>query len=97
VNYPVLLSPLAINDVGIIRQWITEQAGSEVATSYTDRIGEKFATLGSFPNRGTPRPEFAPDCRSVTFERRYLIVYRVLGEAVRIERVADGYRDWDWL
>ncbi len=97
MKYDVRLSEAAISDVSIIRQWIAEQAGPEVATRYTDRIGQKFATLSHFPNRGTPRPEFSAGCRSVTFERRYLIVYRLLDTVVRVERIVDGYRDWDWL
>jgi toxin ParE1/3/4 len=97
VNYEVRLSESAISDITIIRQWIAAKAGPEVATDYTNRIEKKFATLAHFPNKGTPRPDFRPGCRSTTFERRYLIVYRIMDDFVRVERIVDGYRDWDWL
>ncbi len=73
------------------------KAGAEVAADYTNRIDKKLATLSIFPNKGTPRPDFSPGCRSTTFERRYLIVYRIMDDFVRVERIVDGYRDWEWL
>jgi toxin ParE1/3/4 len=97
VSHEVRLSQAAISDITIIRQWIATKAGPEVATDYTNRIEKKLETLAHFPNKGTPRPDFSPDCRSTTFERRYLIVYRVMDDFVRVERIVDGYRDWDWL
>lgn len=97
MKYQVRLSEAAISDITIIKQWVAAKAGPEGATNYINRIDKKFATLAHFPNKGTPRPDFSPGCRSTTFERRYLIVYRVLDGFVRVERIVDGYRDWEWL
>jgi toxin ParE1/3/4 len=97
VIYQVRLSEAAISDIIIIRQWVSAKAGPEVATDYTNRIDNKLATLAHFPNKGTPRPDFSPGCRSTTFEQRYLIVYRVIDDFVRVERIVDGFRDWEWL
>jgi toxin ParE1/3/4 len=97
VSYRILLTDAAIGDFIRVRQWIASEADDEVAVRYTDRLSDRLASLIDFPNRGTPRPDYAPGCRSTTFERRYIIIYRVLDDIVSIERIVDGYGDWDWL
>jgi toxin ParE1/3/4 len=43
---------------------------------------------------GRPRDDLGPGLRSVPFERRAVIIYRVLGEAVEIVNIFHGRRDY---
>ncbi len=43
--------------------------------------------------------EYMPDrkYRSLLFEKRYLIIYQILGETVFIDYVLDCRQDYDWI
>lgn len=84
---------MAIEDLAEISLWIVGQADKDVAHRYVERLKAFALRIGGYPHGGTPRDEFAPGMRSVTFERRYLIVYRVESETVIIMRIVSSYRD----
>lgn len=93
----VVFLPAAIADIGRLDDWIATEAGEDVSTSYLDRL-ERFAeTLSHFPHRGTPRRLHLEEVRTVTFERRQLLLYRVTDHEVQILRVVDARRDWPAL
>ena len=91
--YRVRLSGRAIDDLIGIRNWIAAAAGAETAEGYIDRITTKFQALESFPLRGTPRDDLVPGLRTITFERRVKIGYRVIDDEVLIERIVSTARD----
>lgn len=57
-----------------------------------DRIAAATNRLADFPESGPARPEIAADARSVTVGR-YLVLYRVSGDAVEVVRVLHGAMD----
>jgi toxin ParE1/3/4 len=95
--YSLTLSPLAQNDLIELQNWITAEASPEVASAYLERLRERIAPLVNFPLKGTPRPEIGKDVRSITFERRVIIGYCILGSVVRVERIISGRRNLDNL
>lgn len=49
--------------------------------------------LAQFPERGRDRSDIAPGLRTIGFERRVLIAFRVLGQMVEIVAILYGGRD----
>jgi toxin ParE1/3/4 len=89
----VVFSSEARNDLVSIYLWVEAAAGPEIAGAYQDRLRAACLALADFPGRGTPRPELGPDVRSIAFERRAVIAYRALADAVEILAVAHRGRD----
>jgi toxin ParE1/3/4 len=50
--------------------------------------------IPTLPHGGRPRDDLAPGLRTVAFERRVVIVYRVVGSTVEITNVFYGGRDY---
>ena len=81
---PVVLTEAAIADMSGIGRRIAERAGVAVAEAYVSRIEAACYRLGTFPNRGTPRFDVQAGVRTVAFERRITLAYRVEDGAVSI-------------
>ncbi|MFV0645057.1 MAG: type II toxin-antitoxin system RelE/ParE family toxin [Sphingomonadaceae bacterium] len=91
--YRVQLSELAIDDLIALHRWITSEADAETATGYIDRIEARIAALSEFPNRGTPRDDLSDRLRTLAFERRLIIAYKINDETVTVLRVINAARD----
>lgn len=92
-RFEVKLTDQAFDDLIVVRRWVAVRADDDTARAFTVRIEAKMATLESFPERGTPRPEIRADVRSISFERNFIIVYHVETQSVWIDRVVSGRRD----
>ena len=95
--YQIILAPLAIADLEELQRWIAEAADSRTAMDYVARIKSKIIALDHFPNRGTPRDDLGLGIRTLSFERRIKIAYRVIDGKVRIERVVSNWRALDQI
>ena len=93
MKHDVVWQSEARGDLFAIADWVIEQADPETAYAYASRIEAFVARLEYCPNRGTPHPGLAPDCRTITFERRVIVIYRVEGRSVRILRLMHTSRD----
>ena len=93
MTYRVEWHVLAKADLFDIYDWIAERADPETAYAYTSRIERRCESLSAFPERGTPRGDLEPGMRSITFERRVLIAYRVEKDRVLILRLIHTARD----
>jgi len=51
--------------------------------------------LATFPERGTIRDDLAPGLRTMGFERRVTIAFRVLDQVVEIVAIAYAGRDFE--
>ncbi|MDE1919038.1 MAG: type II toxin-antitoxin system RelE/ParE family toxin [Sphingomonadales bacterium] len=91
--YEVKLSAFAIEDLIELHRWLSVAADPSTASSYIDRIEERITGLQAFPDRGTPRDDLVAGLRTLSFERRIVIAYRVDGGEVTVLRVIDGARD----
>ena len=94
MNHRIVWEQSARDDLLEQYDWVTDQADSNTALRYTSRV-EAFADkLRVFPKRGTPRFHLGAALRTVTFERRLVIVYRVEDNDVVILRIIHAARDF---
>lgn len=75
----------ARNDLRSIYLFIARSSGSPaVADRIVDRLEAACLSLCRFPNRGTPRDDWAPGARTLAVPHLAVIVYRVESRKVRI-------------
>ncbi|MBA2918196.1 MULTISPECIES: type II toxin-antitoxin system RelE/ParE family toxin [Sphingomonas] len=89
----VSFSEDASDDLSELGIWIAERAGRATAEVYLARLRASCLKLSDFPRHGTPRNDIEWGLRTITFERRILIVYRVEKERVLILRLIRTARD----
>jgi toxin ParE1/3/4 len=95
VTYRVYFRPQAEADLVALYDYISRQAGLAVAGRYIDRIEAACLALADFPERGTRRDDILPGLRTIGFERRATIAFRVLKARVEIVTIAYGGRDYE--
>ncbi len=93
MSHAVRLSPLAIEDLIGLHRWIAGRADRATADAYLDRVETRIAALAIFPDRGTPRDDLAPRLRTLAFERRLIIAYRVKDAHVDVLRILGTARE----
>ncbi|UWU73813.1 type II toxin-antitoxin system RelE/ParE family toxin [Bradyrhizobium huanghuaihaiense] len=91
----VVFRPEAEADLIGLYEYIAERAGYRVAGGYIDRIEEACMALATFPKRGTIRNDLLPDLRTIGFERRVTIAFRVLKTQVEIVTIAYAGRNFE--
>ena len=87
----VELSRFIESDLNEIVEWIANDSPQR-ALSFIKEIREAFARIGAGPLKYQLRPELGADARLAVVER-YVVLFRISGEAIRIERVVFGGRD----
>jgi toxin ParE1/3/4 len=95
VALKVFFQPGAEADLLALYRYIAETSGLDVAGNYIDRIEVACMGLATFPNRGVRRDDLAPGLRTIAFERRVIIAYRVLKTRVEIVTIAYAGRDFE--
>lgn len=85
--------PLARSDLLDIYTYIESRSGPEPAGTYIDRVEQLCRSLAVFPNCTRPRNDLMPGLRTMTLERRVLVVLTVTEMAVTILRVLYAGRD----
>ena len=84
----------ARQDLSELQVQIVAEGGEARAVAYLDRLMQRCLVLEVFPEAGRPR---GPNgTRSLAFERRAVLIYRVAGDSVRILRILYGGRDLPW-
>ena len=91
----VYFRPQAEAELIALYDYISHRAGVTVAGGYIDRIEAACLALASFPDRGTRRDDILPGLRTIGFERRATIAFRVLRTRVEIVTIAYGGRDFE--
>lgn len=91
----VSFRPTARADLRSIYTYVADHSGPAVAWRYTERIRIACQSLDLMPNRGTPRDDLGLGIRTIAFEGRALIAYRVDDHGVRILRVIHAGQDYD--
>jgi toxin ParE1/3/4 len=95
VALKVFFQPRAEADLLALYRYIAETTGLDVAGNYIDRIEVACLGLATFPNRGFRRDDLAPGLRTIAFERRVTIAYRVAKTRVEIVTIAYAGRDFE--
>lgn len=85
--------PAARDDLIAIYDYVADNAGPDTAMGYVGRIEQACYALATFPERGTRRDEWSPGVRTIGFERRATIVFRVRDGSVEIVRVLAAGRN----
>lgn len=91
----VYFRPQAEADLFALYEYIAGQASVTIAGKYIDRIEAACLSLGEFPERGTRHDNILPGLRTIGFERRATIAFRVLKTRVEIVTIAYGGRDFE--
>ena len=89
----VTFRPGARTDLFNLHDYVARRSGRDRAGRYIDRIESACLRLKDFPERGTKRDDLAPGLRTIGFERRVLIAFRVLPDEVEIAAILYGGRD----
>jgi toxin ParE1/3/4 len=87
----IIVSDEADNDLLQVSSYLSERS-VQATQSVLDDINRCFASLTSFPGRGSPRPDLGLDVRSVIVSP-YLVFYAARRDHVTILRVLHGNRD----
>ena len=89
----VTFRPGARTDPFNLYDYVARRSGRDRADRYIDRIEAACLRLKDFPERGAKRDDLAPGLRTIGFERRVLIAFRVLPNEVEIAAILYGGRD----
>lgn len=91
----ITFRPAALDDLLNLFDYIADEASPAVAGGYIERIEQACRSLVTFPERGSRRDDLAPGLRTLGFERRATIAFRVTGNDVQIVRIFYGGQDFD--
>jgi toxin ParE1/3/4 len=88
------LSPEAEAELDGIWNYVARESGSiDVATRMVERVTERFWLLARYPYMGRRRDEdLRPGLRSLAADD-YVVIYRIVDDAVLILHVVHGSRD----
>jgi toxin ParE1/3/4 len=95
VKFRITFRPQAEADLFELYRYIAERSGHAIAGRYIDRIEAACMSLENSPMRGTRRDDIRPGLRTVGFERRATIAFKVLAREVVIVRIFYGGRDFE--
>jgi|SRR5262245_22952850 len=91
------LAPRAEADLEELAFYVFVETGNlEIANRLVDSITERFALLGTHPNAGRRRDDLRPGIRSFPVGS-YVVLYRIEGDDVLVQRVVRGSRDLEAL
>ncbi len=90
-----ILSATAWQDLREIKNYMAEYS-LDAADRFLDAFEEKCRRLADFPEMGRSREELAPSLRSLPVDK-YVIFYRPANNAIQVERLLSGYRDFEAL
>lgn len=88
----VRLSRLAQRDLLEIWIRIAADKGAATADNWIDRIEARCHQLAEFPESGPHRPDIADDARMLVIAR-WLALYEITNDSVRIIRIVDAARN----
>jgi toxin ParE1/3/4 len=94
-TYAVTFRPAAEADLFALYDYIAEQSGPARAGEYIARIERACLALATFPERGTRRDDILTGLRTIGFERRTTIAFRVVKTTVEIVAIAYAGRDFE--
>ena len=88
---------MAEADLVRLYRYIAAESGPAVAGGYLERLAQTCLSLEMFPERGTRRDHILPGLRTMGFERRATIAFRVLEGAreVHILRIFYGGQEYE--
>lgn len=95
MNYRVVFSPEAQEQLIELYRYIAEAASRAVAAQYTEAIVSYCEGLRIFPLRGSPRDDVRPGLRITNYKKRTVIAFDVGTELVSIIGIFYGGQDYE--
>lgn len=95
MNYRVVFSPRALEQLTELYRYIAAAASPEVASAYTDGIVTYCESLRTFPHRGTLRDDVRPGLRITNYKKRTVIAFDVETDLVSIIGIYYGGQDYE--
>lgn len=87
----VIFTPRAERQLDALHNYITEHSGFESrADVYIQRIVDYCLGFRTFPQRGTARDDIMPGLRTIGFERRITIAFKIEADLILIEGIFYG-------
>ncbi len=91
----LIFRPAAEHDLSSLYRFIAEASSSARALAYLERIERTCFDLLTFPERGARRDDIVPGLRTIGFERRVTIAFRVFEDTVEIVAIAYAGRSFE--
>jgi plasmid stabilization system protein ParE len=97
MNYRVVFSPEAEEQLADLYGYIAAVASPDIAARYTEAIVSYCESLCTFPHRGTMRDDVRPGLRITNYKKRAVIAFDVDAEQVSIIGVFYGGQDYETI
>jgi len=95
MNYRVVFSPEAEDQLAELFRYIAGAASPATATRYTDAVISYCEGLRDSPLRGTRRDDVRPGLRITNYKKRAVIAFDVAGDIVTIIGIFYGGQDYE--
>ena len=95
MNYRVVFSPQAKDQLVELFRYIAEAASPDRAAQYTDAIVGFCESLCLFPHRGIQRSDIRPGLRITNFKSRVVIAFAVDATVASILSIFYGGQDYE--
>jgi len=93
--YRVIFAPEALAQLEALYRYISQAAGPDVASRYTNAIVTYCEGLHMFPLRGMRREDIRPGLRITNYKKRAVIAFAVEAEVVSVIGVYYGGQDYE--
>jgi plasmid stabilization system protein ParE len=97
MNYRVIFSPQAQEQLTELFHYIAGAASPDVAARYTEAIVSYCESLRTYPLRGTRRDDVRPGLRVTHYKKRTVIAFDVDAEVVSIIGIFYGGQDYETI
>lgn len=95
MQYTVVFTPEAQEQLADLYRYIATAASPEIADRYTSAIVTYCEGLQTFPHRGARRDDVRPGLRITNYKKRTVIAFDVDSERVSIIGVFYGGQDYE--
>jgi toxin ParE1/3/4 len=90
--YQVIFSPAARKHIHELEEYLAERFYPGNVTKFIKRLTQACLSLASAPHRGMRREDLRPGMRTIGFERRVTIYFKVVEDQVVIMSLLYGGR-----
>lgn len=90
----ILFHPLADEDLETIYNFIAEDSPQR-SIAFVRKLRKFCLGLDDVPMRGRSRDDLAPGVRTITFQKRVIVAYRLLGDDLTVLRLIYAGRDME--
>ena len=97
MNYRIVFSPEAEDQLAALYSHIAALTSPEIAARYTEALVSYCESLRTFPHRGTLRDDVRPDLRITQYKKRTVIAFDVEADKVSIIGVFYGGQDYETI